>query len=62
MTRNLPAGVYRFAMFASNTNGEGPDSDLTDPITVGERGAGGRAGVPIPGRAGSEPATGRSMA
>lgn len=36
VTRILPAGVYRFAMFAKNTNGDGPASDLTDPITVGE--------------------------
>ena len=39
VARTLPAGVYRFAMFANNTNGDGPDSDLTDPVTVGEWGA-----------------------
>ncbi|PRW20837.1 Ig-like domain repeat [Chlorella sorokiniana] len=33
--RTLYAGVYRFAMFTRNVNGDGPDSDLTDPVTVG---------------------------
>ncbi len=36
VVRTLPAGVYRFAMFANNTNGDGPDSDLTDPVIVGK--------------------------
>ncbi|PRW20918.1 fibronectin type III domain-containing [Chlorella sorokiniana] len=35
VTRTLPAGVYRFALYANNTNGDGPLSDLSDPVTVG---------------------------
>ena len=36
LPRDLYAGVYRFIMFGRNVNGDGPDSDLTDPITVGK--------------------------
>lgn len=35
LPRDLYAGVYRFVMFGRNVNGDGPDSDLTDPVTVG---------------------------
>lgn len=37
VVRVLYAGVYRFAMFARNANGDGPASYLSDPVTVGER-------------------------
>ena len=33
--RTLYAGVYRFDMFAQNSNGDGPISDISDPVTVG---------------------------
>lgn len=38
LPRDLYAGTYRFALFGRNVNGDGPDSDLTDPVAVGERG------------------------